>query len=205
MKLVTAVITFSMTLGTSSLAVAQPGSTPPQDVPAFPVPALRDFVPVLAKAVELIGQNRVEDSFNTLKTELNPAFRSQGAHEKFRDSWMKLFLQVGRLRLEFESYDIVGYYRVSSQSYFLHGIANGANGPVMFDFRAFQYRGRWHVHGFSFNASGWARKPEMHKDAVKLPVPVTYPLGTRPVALNDSPERREKLPQKPPVVGLLIE
>ena len=111
MKLVTAVITFSMTLGASSLAVAQPGGTPPQDVPAFPVPALRDFVPVLAKAVELIGQNRVEDSFNTLKTELNPAFRSQGAHEKFRDSWMKLFLQVGRLRLEFESYDIVGYYR----------------------------------------------------------------------------------------------
>lgn len=205
MKIVAAIITLSMALSSSSLAVAQPESTPPQDIPAFPVPALRDYIPVLAKAVELIGQNRVEDSFNTLKTELNPAFRSQGAHEKFRDSWVKLFLQVGRLRLEFESYDIVGYYRVSSQSYFIHGTANGANGPVMFDFRVFQYRGRWHVHGFSFNASGWARKPEMHDDAVKLAVPVTYSLGSRPIALNDSSALRDKLPPKPPVVGSLIE
>ena len=118
---------------------------------------------------------------------------------------MKLFLNIGRLRLEFDSYDIVGYYRVSSQAYFLYGIANGANGPVMFDFRVFRYRGRWHVHGFSFNMVGWERKPVMHEDAVKLTVPVSYTLGARPIAKADQPRVPKKLPPTPTLVGLLEE
>lgn len=187
MRTSAAAVMLVVTLSVPASSIAQTGDGTGQDVPAFPVPELQGVIPELARAVELIGLNRVEDSFNSLKTELNPAFRSEGAHEKFRESWMKLFLQIGRLRLEFESYDIVGYYRVSSQSYFVYGTANGANGPVMFDFRVFRYRGRWHVHGFSFNVSGWDRKPEMHEDAVKLSVPVVYSLGTRPVALNGSP------------------
>lgn len=186
MKIVAAVITLSITLGTSAIANAQLTSGKP-NVPDFPVPELRDFIPQLARTIELIGQNRVEESFNMLKTELNPAMRSQAALDKFRESWMKLFLQTGRLRLDFESYDIMGYYRVSSQSYFLHGTANGTSGPVMFDFRVFRYRGRWHVHGFSFNPSGWARKPAMNEHAIRLAVPAIYPLGTRPVALNKVP------------------
>lgn len=190
-KTVAVTLIFAWTVAASTPAYAQTDSGPPQDVPAFPVPELQKVIPDLARAVELIGLNRVEDSFNSLKTELNPAFRSEGAHEKFRDSWMKLFLQIGRLRLEFESYDIVGYYRVSSQSYFVYGTANGANGPVMFDFRVFRYRGRWHVHGFSFNVSGWSRKPEMHDDAVRLNSPVVYPLGTRPVAFQETPVRED--------------
>lgn len=203
MKTVTAIIAISLSQSVSSMAYAQPGNADAKDVPGLPIPELRAYVPEIARAVELIGQNRVEDSFNSLKTELNPAFRNEGAHEKFRQSWMKLFMQVGRLRLEFDSYDIVGYYRVSSQAYFLYGTANGANGPVMFDFRVFRYRGRWHVHGFSFNMSGWDRKPVMHADSVKLPVPVTYPLGARPIAKLDQPIPEDKLPPKPPIVGLL--
>lgn len=205
MKIATAIIAISMTQCLLPLAHAQLGNSDAEDVPAFPIPELSSYIPELATAVELIGQNRVEDSFNSLKTELNPAFRNEGAHEKFRESWLKLFMQVGRLRLEFDSYDILGYYRVSSQAYFLYGTANGANGPVMFDFRVFRYRGRWHVHGFSFNVSGWDRKPEMHADSVKLAVPVTYPLGTRPIANLDRPVREDKLPPKPPIVGLLAE
>ncbi|NQV27087.1 MAG: hypothetical protein HQ518_22290 [Rhodopirellula sp.] len=205
MKTATAIITLSVILGASLSASAQTENAQQQDIPVFPVPELGNFIPMLANAVELIGQNRVEDSFNSLKTELNPAFRSEGAHEKFRDSWMKLFLQVGRLRLDFESYDIMGYYRVSSQAYFLYGTANGANGPVMFDFRVFQYKGRWHVHGFSFNLAGWDRKPEMHEDAVKLAVPVIYPLGTRPVALNDAPTTQNPLPPERRVASVLKE
>lgn len=205
MKIVTSAIAMSLVFSASSMAFGQPGNTQPLSDPVFPVPELQSYIPELAKAVELIGQNRVEDSFNALKTELNPAFRSQANHEKFRDSWMKLFLQIGRMRLDFESYDIVGYYRVSSQSYFLHGTANGANGPVMFDFRVFRYKGRWHVHGFSFNASGWNRKPEMHKDATRLAVPVVYPLGTRPVAFKDEPLQRNSILPKLTGVSLLSE
>lgn len=203
MKTAIAIIAISILQSISSIAHAQLGNADAKDVPAFPIPELRDYIPEIARAVELIGQNRVEDSFNSLKTELNPAFRNEGAHEKFRESWMKLFMQIGRLRLEFDSYDIVGYYRVSSQAYFLYGTANGANGPVMFDFRVFRYRGRWHVHGFSFNVSGWDRKPAMHADSVKLAVPVTYPLGARPIAKLDDSVRENKLPPKPTIVGLL--
>lgn len=203
MKTVITIIIASLAAATSSNVLAQPGNSQQNAAPAFPIPELQEYVPELARAVELIGNNRVEDSFNSLKTELNPAFRNAGAQDKFRESWMKLFLQIGRLRLEFDSYDIVGYYRVSSQSYFLYGIANGANGPVMFDFRVFRYRGRWHVHGFSFNMSGWERKPVMHEDAVKLAVPVTYPLGVRPIAKVDRPNQQRQLRPESPTVGLL--
>ena len=205
MKIATAIIAISMTQCLLPLAHAQLGNSDVDDVPAFPIPELRSYIPELAKAVDLIGQNRVEDSFNSLGTELNPAFRHEGAHEKFRESWLKLFMQIGRLRLEFDSYDIVGYFRVSSQAYFIYGTANGANGPVMFDFRVFRYRGRWHVHGFSFNVAGWDRKPEMHPDSVKLAVPVTYPLGDRPIANLDRQGPEDKLPPKPQIVGLLAE
>ncbi len=208
MKTLTAFTALAITLGMSSLVTAQLrnaqlGDADATDSPAFPIPELQEYVPELARAVELIGNNRVEDSFNSLKTELNPAFRNAGAQEKFRESWMKLFLQIGRMRLEFDSYDIVGYYRVSSQSYFLYGIANGTNGPVMFDFRVFRYRGRWHVHGFSFNIAGWDRKPVMHEDSVKLAIPVTYPLGTQPIAKVDRPAAPHQLPPESTIVGLV--
>lgn len=205
MKIVTTVIAISLVSSLSSSAFAQPGNTQPTDDPAFPIPELQAYVPELATTVELIGQNRVEDSFNSLKSELNPAFRHEGAHEKFRESWMKLFLNIGRLRLEFDSYDIVGYYRVSTQAYFLYGIANGANGPVMFDFRVFRYKGRWHVHGFSFNMSGWERKPVMHEDAVRLAIPVSYPLGVRPIAKIEHPNQKHQLRPESTIVGLLTE
>ena len=206
MKPVTACIAILMTQCLLPLAHAQIGDsdTVAEDVPGFPVPELRNYIPELAKAVDLIGQNRVENSFNSLKTELNPAFRNEGAHEKFRESWMKLFMQIGRLRLEFDSYDVVGYYRVSSQAYFIYGTANGANGPVMFDFRVFRYRGRWHVHGFSFNITGWERKPAMHEDTVKLAVPVTYALGARPIAqLEQQIDEQQRLAKQ--AVELLAE
>lgn len=203
MKTATTIIAVLLAATTASNVFAQPGNAQQDAVPDFPIPELQAYVPELARAVELIGNNRVEDSFNSLKTELNPAFRNAGAQEKFRDSWLKLFLQVGRLRLEFDSYDIVGYYRVSSQSYFLYGIANGANGPVMFDFRVFRYRGRWHVHGFSFNMVGWDRKPVMHEDSVKLTIPVTYPLGDRPIAKLDRPNPKRQLRPESPIVGKL--
>jgi len=205
MKTATALIAISLSQSMSSMAYAQLGNADAKDVPGFPIPELRAYIPEIARAVELIGQNRVEDSFNSLKTELNPAFRNEGAHEKFRASWMKLFMQVGRLRLEFDSYDVVGYYRVSSQAYFIYGTANGANGPVMFDFRVFRYRGRWHIHGFSFNMSGWDRKPVMHADSVKLAVPVTYPLGDRPIAKLDRPNSKHQLGPESPIVVLLTE
>lgn len=205
MKTAATIIAVLLAATTSSNVFAQLGNAQQDVVPDFPIPELQTYVPELARAVELIGNNRVEDSFNSLKTELNPAFRNAGAQEKFRDSWLKLFLQVGRLRLEFDSYDIVGYYRVSSQSYFLYGIANGANGPVMFDFRVFRYRGRWHVHGFSFNMVGWDRKPVMHKDSVKLTIPVTYPLGDRPIAKLDGPADKQELPRDSKIVRLLTD
>ncbi len=205
MRIATTMIAVLLAAATSSNVFAQPGNAQQNVAPVFPIPELQNYVPELARAVELIGNNRVEDSFNSLKTELNPAFRNAGAQEKFRESWLKLFLQVGRLRLEFDSYDIVGYYRVSSQSYFLYGIANGANGPVMFDFRVFRYRGRWHVHGFSFNMVGWERKPVMHKDSVKLAIPVTYPLGDRPIAKLDRPAAPRELPRQSKIVGLLTD
>jgi len=205
MKAVTTIIAVLLTATTSSSVSAQPDNSQQAAIPTFPIPELQAYVPELARAVELIGNNRVEDSFNSLKTELNPAFQNPGAQEKFRESWLKLLLQVGRLRLEFDSYDIIGYYRVSSQSYFLYGIANGASGPVVFDFRVFRYRDRWHVHGFSFNMIGWDRKPVMHKDSVKLAIPVTYPLGDRPIAKLDRPATPRKLPRQAKIVGLLTD
>jgi hypothetical protein len=209
MKTLTPIIALALALGHPTFASAQLKNAQLDNdalaAPAFPIPELQAYVPELARAVELIGNNRVEDSFNSLKTELNPAFKNAGAQEQFREGWLKLFLQVGRLRLEFDSYDIVAYYRVSSQSYFLYGIANGANGPAIFDFRVFRYRGRWHVQGFTFNMAGWDRKPVMHEDSVKLAVPVTYPLGDRPIASIDRPNRERQLRPESPIVGKLTE
>lgn len=203
MKAVATIIAVLLAETMYSSTSALPDNAQQTAGPPFPIPELQAYVPKLARAVELIGNNQVEDSFNSLKTNLNPAFQNPGAQEKFRESWLKLFLQIGRLRLEFDSYDIVGYYRVSSQSYLLYGIANGANGPVVFDFRVFRYRGRWHVHGFTFNMIGWDRKPVMHKDSVKLAVPVTYSLGNRPIAKLDRPSAPHELPAASNIVGLL--
>ena len=155
-------------------------------VPKFPVPGLGDYLPKLAAAVRLLGENRVEDAFLELDAETNPAFRSQAALDKFREQWMKLFLPLGRMRLQFESYDVVGYRRVSTQAYFIYGIANGAQGPVVFDFRSFRYRGQWHVHGFTFRAVGWEREQKIPDDAVLLESPVSYPFGPGQVALKNN-------------------
>lgn len=161
--------------------------------PEFPIAELNDCIPKLARAVQLIGMNQVEQSIEQLDLDVNPAFRSPAALEKFRGQWMKLFVPIGRLRMDFETYDIVGYRRVSSQAYFLYGIANGANGPVVFDFRAFRFQGKWHTHGFSFRASGWDRDPKIPDDATILSQPVIYPLGRQPVAKLDTKKTSTKI------------
>ena len=166
------------------LVIAIP-ATAQDAAPAFPVAGLRDYIPSLAKSVQLIGENQVEDAFLNLGAETNPAFRAQASLDKFREQWMKLFLPLGRLRLQFESYDIVAYRRVSSQAYFLHGTANGAQGPVVFDFRVFRYRGKWHVHGFTFSLNGWKRDQPIPEDAVRLETPVSYAFGPGQVAMAD--------------------
>jgi hypothetical protein len=155
-----------------------------EDDPKFPVPGLQDYIPKLAAAVRLIGENQVEDAFLELDAEINPAFRVQASLDRFREQWMKLFLPLGRMRLQFESYDVVAYRRVSTQAYIVYGIANGARGPVVFDFRSFRYRGRWHVHGFTFRAVGWEREQKIPADAVLLESPVTYSFGPGQVALR---------------------
>lgn len=152
------------------------------DPPPFPIPELSDYIPTLARAVELIGDNQIEESFEKLDTENNPAFRSPQSLQKFHESWLKLFVPLGRLQMQFESYDVVAYERLSSQAVKLFGIANGSNGPVVFDFKVFQYRGRWHVHGFSFRASGWERDENIPEDAVRLDEPVVYLLGGKVIA-----------------------
>ncbi len=161
--------------------------------PAFPIPELTEYIPKLARAVELIGENQVEESFEKLETEVNPAFRSADSLQKFHNSWLKLFLPLGRLRMQFESYDIVAYEQISSHAVKLFGIANGAHGPVVFDFKVFQYRGRWHVHGFSFRASGWERDEKIPERATRLPRPISYPLGGKVIAANEKPGSRAKL------------
>lgn len=150
--------------------------------PPFPIPELTNYIPTLARAVELIGENQVEESFEKLETELNPAFRSPDSLQQFHESWLKLFLPLGRLRMQFESYDIVAYEQISSHAVKLYGIANGAHGPVVFDFKVFQYRGRWHVHGFSFRASGWERDEKISERATRPPEPIVYPLGGKVIA-----------------------
>jgi len=52
---------------------------------------------------------------------------------------------------------------------------------------------------------GWDRKPVMHKDSVKLAIPVTYPLGDRPIAKLDRPATPRKLPRQAKIVGLLTD
>jgi|GEM_PF-1422325 len=168
-----------------------PGAQAQDAPPPFPIPELTDYIPTLARSVELIGENQVEESFEKLETDVNPAFRSSDSLKKFHESWLKLFLPLGRLRMQFESYDIVAYERISSHAVKLFGIANGAHGPVVFDFKVFQYRGRWHVHGFSFRASGWERDDRIPENAVNLEEPVVYPLGGKVIAAT-KPASKEK-------------
>lgn len=172
-----------------TFVLAVPGSSLPgqETPPAFPVPELTGYIPRLARTVELIGLNQVEEALNTLEMETNPAFRNPAALEKFRESWLKLFGPLGQQKMKFETYDIVAYKRVSSQACLLYGTANGTHGPVFFDFRVFRYEGKWNVHSFTFRLSDWKRDPEIADDAVRLPVPVVYPLGQQQVAAAVKP------------------
>lgn len=161
------------------LSICLPAAAQDKAIPA----GLRDYLPKLAKSVQLIGVNQVEDAFLNLDTETNPAFRGQARLDKFREQWMKLFVPIGRLKFDFESFDVIAYHRVSTQSYFIHGTANGTQGPVVFDFRVFRYQGRWHIHGFTFSLNGWKRDQPIHDKAFYLESPASYEFAPRQVAV----------------------
>lgn len=144
----------------------------PSKAPAFPVAELRDYVPKLARAIELIGLNQAEEALDALEVQTNPGLPPEGV-EKFKESWMKLFVPIGRMKLQFESLDVVAVDRVSTQAYEIYGIANGIRGPVHFDFRVYRYRSRWMVEGFHFRMS-WDRDRVIRESATRFPVPVTY-------------------------------
>lgn len=158
------------------------GQAPPPD---FPVPELREFVPVLARAVQMLGNNDVEKAFETLVPDSSPAIRTPEEATRFKDQWMKLMNPVGNLRLNFEAWEVVAIHRVSSQAYYLYGVASGKRGPMHLDYRVYKYRGRWHMEGFTFSFN-WNRDQPIHADAKKLEVPVRYPFDEQSIAAAKS-------------------
>lgn len=155
--------------------------------PAFPVAELRDFMPVLAKSVQLLGEGEVEQSLDNLMPVGSPALRTAEEAGRFREIWMKALAPVGRIKLEFESWDVVALSRVSTQAWMIYGVANGKRGPMHIDFRIFRYRGRWHLEGFTF-AMNWNREQPIPADVKKLEVPVSYPFGQQAIARSIAPE-----------------
>jgi len=149
--------------------------------PAFPVAELQDYMPVLARTVQLLGEGEVERSLDNLMPVGSPALRTAEEAGRFREIWMKALAPVGRIKLEFESWDVVALSRVSTQAWMIYGVANGKRGPMHIDFRIFRYRGRWHIEGFTF-AMNWNREQPIPADVKKLELPVSYPFGQQAIA-----------------------
>lgn len=158
----------------SQIALA---AEPFEDLP----PSLQKFVPSLAAAVQAVGNGDTNQALQALRLDLNPATNTADERAKFKEAFLKSLSPIASLRLKFESYDVVGVNRLSSQAYSIFGVANGKRGPVHWDFDVYYYDGAWHMLSTHFTI-GWKRERVMPERTMHFETPYVLRLEQRDVA-----------------------
>lgn len=118
----------------------------------------KEFVPKLVKAVGELGNGRVETALDQFQGMVGRKFQKTsgpfGRDE--REVWRKMFALFGKSPPKFESVDLITIQPISTQSFKISLIGNGKPGPVLFQFRGFEYHGTVRLANVHFD-SNWAR------------------------------------------------
>ena len=118
----------------------------------------KQVVAKLVTAIGDLGNGRIDAALDKFQAMLGRKFQKTtgpfGQDE--RDVWRKMFALFVKTPPKFESVDLIAVQPISTQSFRISMVGNGERGPVMFQFRAFEYHGKFQLANVHFD-SNWGR------------------------------------------------
>jgi hypothetical protein len=151
----------------------------------------KQIVPKLVEAVGDLGNARIEAALDKFQGMVGRKFQKTtgpfGQDE--REVWRKMFTMFGKTPPKFESVDLITIQPISTQSFRISLVGNGERGPVLFQFRAFEYRGNVRLANVHFD-SNWDRMEAFVAAATQKRF-TRYPLAAEKTASKGDKTKRK--------------
>jgi hypothetical protein len=118
----------------------------------------KQIVPKLVSAVGELGNGRVESALEKFQEMVGRKFHKTSGPfgQDEREVWRKMFVIFRKTPPKFECVDLIAAQAISTQAFKVSLMANGEPGPVLFQFRVFEYRGKFRLANVHFD-SNWNR------------------------------------------------
>jgi hypothetical protein len=151
----------------------------------------KQIVPKLVSAVGELGNGRIDAALEKFQEMMGRKFQKTtgpfGQDE--REVWQKMFTMFPNTPPRFECVDLIGTQAVSTQAFKITVVAGGKQGPILFQFRLFEYRGKVCLVSVHFD-SNWNRI-EMAVAAIKTKRYTRYPLPVEQTAKKSGTTKRK--------------
>lgn len=117
-----------------------------------------EMVPPLVEAIAQLGRGELDKALDQFETLIGRKFRTgKGPFANSeRAKWQNTFVVLATNKPTFETVDLIGIEPISSQSCKISLMGNGSSGPVLFQCRAYLYRGNLRLATVRFDMS-WER------------------------------------------------
>ena len=118
----------------------------------------KQILPKLVSAVGELGNGRTDKALEKFEEVMGRKFaKTTGPFgQDERQVWQKMFTMFPKTPPKFECVDLIGAQAVSSQAFKITVVANGRQGPILFQFRIFEYRGKFRLVSVHFD-NNWQR------------------------------------------------
>lgn len=172
------------TLICGSLNAAEPSGKIEQQV-------IKELVPQVVGMIGHLGRGEIDKARGTFtkysmsKPKTGPT-RTGPFGEQAK--WNATFGSLAQTKPEFESVELIGVQKLSTQAFRISLIAHARYGPVMFTCRAFAYRGKLYAVSLHYEAN-WDRN-EMRIAMIKNKLSKVYPIRAAQTAKNKSATKK---------------
>ncbi|GAB4138359.1 MAG: hypothetical protein Tsb009_06520 [Planctomycetaceae bacterium] len=170
----TATIALSLmsVLGSNTLA----DETPKSHNGKFSETLEKKIVPDLVKTIGLLGYSNLDQALDQLDKNFGPPaeLRNTPQAQLARAKWKQVFGPFGKTKMNFENVELIGLQRISSQAFSVILIASGNRGPMLFQCKVYEYRGKPKLIGLRFT-SVW-EQVEAKVATIRKPISKKYPI-----------------------------
>lgn len=139
----------------------------------------KELLPKLVTVVATLGRGDTDKAIDQFESLIGRKFGDGKSpfENNEREIWEKTFDFFAKKSPQFESVDLVGIQKLSSQAYKVNLIGNGKLGPVLFQCELFEYRGELKLATVRFEVN-WPRIEQMTAD-VKEKLSTRYEIPAR--------------------------
>lgn len=151
---------------------------------------IKEIVPHTVAIIEKLGEGETDKAIVIVEKLAGRKLSSTGGpFGDERSKWQRLFNRFATAKPRFESVELVGIQHISSQAHKISLVGHGMTGPMLFQFRVFEYQGKLQLTNVHFDGA-WDRI-EFRVATIKHRMSRKYPIANVETAEKQGAARKQ--------------